>query len=223
VQDTILLISHSKRKDDTYRVALEKRYRIFIAHSGKQGIELARAHVPRVIVVDAVSMRTTGERICQVIKDELPHIPLIHIHPGPRKGSNSVADSLHFAPFTARRLVNSVGRLIPAAGEEEVVVCGPFFMNVARRILVVYGKETQLTPKQARLLEIFLRNPGKIMARKFIMEKVWQTSYLGDTRTLDVHIRWLRKVMENGSKKPRFLQTVRGVGYRLVIPNGDAV
>ena len=55
------------------------------------------------------------------------------------------------------------------------------------------------------------------------MEKVWQTSYLGDTRTLDVHIRWLRKVMENGSKKPRFLQTVRGVGYKLVIPNGDAV
>lgn len=214
---TLLLIS-SKKGQEIFITALQKRYSVVAAHSGNQGAILAKAQCPRAIILDAVSMRTTGERICRALKHQLPHVPIVHIHPGPRKDAKSEANTLLFAPVTARRLVNSVGRLIH---NEEEVICGPFSMNVSRRILIAHGQETQLTPKQASLVEMFLRNPGKVLDRKTIMERVWQTDYIGDTRTLDVHIRWIRKVMENGGKKPRYLQTVRGVGYQLVIPNGE--
>ncbi len=87
-----------------------------------------------------------------------------------------------------------------------------------RRTLVAHGNETQLTPKQALLVETFLRHPRETLARKRLMEAVWDTEYMGDTRTLDVHIRWIRKAMEVGGN-PRYLMTVRGVGYRLDYPD----
>ena len=139
---------------------------------------------------------------------------------GPRKNARSQANTLLFSPVTARRLVNSVGRLL--TDKEEVIGCGPFVMNVPRRILIAHGQETQLTPKQASLVELFLRNPDKTLDRKTIMETVWNTDYVGDTRTLDVHVRWIRKILEKDSKKPRYIKTVRGVGYQLVVSNDTA-
>jgi DNA-binding response OmpR family regulator len=73
-------------------------------------------------------------------------------------------------------------------------------------------------PKQALLVETFFRHPGETLARKTLMEKVWNTDYIGDTRTLDVHIRWLRQAIEKDPGSPRYLLTVRGVGYRLEMP-----
>ena len=75
-----------------------------------------------------------------------------------------------------------------------------------------------MTPKQARLLEMFLRAPGVVLTRKAIIKHVWETDYTGDTRTLDVHVSWLRSVIEPNPRKPRYLKTLRGQGYRLDIP-----
>ena len=71
-----------------------------------------------------------------------------------------------------------------------------------------------LTPRLCRLLEVFMRNPERVLSRKFLMRKVWETDYLGDTRTLEVHICWLRKKIEEDPHHPCYLRTVRGVGYR---------
>ncbi len=71
-----------------------------------------------------------------------------------------------------------------------------------------------LTPIECRLLKTLMTYPGKVMSRKFLMRKVWKTDYLGDTRTLDVHICWLRKKIEEDTQNPRYIETVRGVGYR---------
>jgi len=68
------------------------------------------------------------------------------------------------------------------------------------------------------LLQVFMANRGKVLTRRFLMEKVWETSYMGDTRTLDVHIHMLRKALGDGSRKPVYLHTVRGLGYRFDIP-----
>ena len=73
-----------------------------------------------------------------------------------------------------------------------------------------------MTPKQARLLEMFLRAPGKLLTRREIIKHVWDTDYIGDTRTLDVHISWLRRAIELDPDNPKFLKTIRGVGYRFV-------
>jgi DNA-binding response OmpR family regulator len=75
-----------------------------------------------------------------------------------------------------------------------------------------------VTPKQAKLMEMFLRAPGQLLTRKAIIKYVWDTDYTGDTRTLDVHMSWLRSVVEADPRKPRYLKTVRGDGYRLDLP-----
>ena len=214
---TILLIGGVRTKDDKYLMTLQKQYHVSCEVSGDKAIRRLEKLSPDVIIIDAVAIRSTGERICRKLKDQYPHIPIIHIHPGPRDSAKSSADVILFHRLTPRRLVNSVGRLVHAS-EEEMIETGPFRMNVPRRILIAHGKETQLTPKQAQLVEAFLRNPGKTLDRETLMEQIWQTKYMGDTRTLDVHIRWVRNVMENGGKKPRYIKTVRGVGYCLVIP-----
>jgi DNA-binding response OmpR family regulator len=78
--------------------------------------------------------------------------------------------------------------------------------------------ERHLTPKQALLLELFMRHPGEVLTREFLMKRVWNTDYTGDTRTLDVHIHWVREAIEEDTGSPRYLHTVRGVGYRFQVP-----
>jgi DNA-binding response OmpR family regulator len=87
-------------------------------------------------------------------------------------------------------------------------------------MLTTPEQETQLTPKVALLLELFMRQPGTTLDRKVLMEKVWQTEYMGDTRTLDVHVRWIRQAIEADPARPQLLKTVRGVGYCLQL-NGQ--
>lgn len=211
----ILLVANAGAKTAQYIRLLEKRYTVVVARSGKQAIVKAERRQPSAIVLDAVSMRTTGERIVHQLAESIS-VPLIHIHPGPRSEARTSAEVILFPPLSAKRLFNCVELLLGKA-HDEIIECGPFIMNVPKRTLIAHGKEKQLTPKVALLLELFMRNLNQTMDRKTLMEKVWQTDYLGDTRTLDVHIRWVREALEDKSRKPRFLKTVRGVGYRLVI------
>jgi len=205
----------------TLLTALEKKYEVRVVHSGKQAHEHLPTYTFDIIMLDAPSLRTPGERICRQLRENAPGICLIHLHPGPKSQVQSEANVVLIVPITARRLLNSVGRLL-RRDDEEVLRFGPFVMHIDRRILVAHGEENQLSPKQAMLAEIFMRHPGETIDRKTLMEKVWDTDYMGDTRTLDVHIRYLRKVMETDSKKPRFLTTVRGQGYRLMLPDGGS-
>lgn len=216
-RETVLLIGRTGTRDEHYVDTLKKRYQLLVTGSGKQALDLVKAHQPRVIILDAASMRTPGDRICRQLREKFPTLPIIHIHNSPEGALNSPADVLFTSPVTSRKLTNSLTRLLKSKGDE-IIQCGPFAMNVPRRVLIVYGQEKQLTPKLALLVELFLRHPNQVIPRKQLMETIWQTDYLGDTRTLDVHIRWVRQVLENSGEHPRCLNTVRGIGYRLDIP-----
>lgn len=221
LQPNILWIGRTASKDEGYVEALQKRYTLQIVPSGKQAVGVIEVQMPQVVIVNALSMRSSGERICRQIRQTLPQTPIVHLHPGPCEDQESPADVLLFPPFTSRKLLNCVERLLKAKSDE-IIQCGPYAMNVSRRILVAHGQETQLTPKLARLVEFFLRHPNETVDRKTLMETIWQTDYLGDTRTLDVHVRWLRNALEHDGQHPRHLKTVRGTGYRLELlePNG---
>ena len=91
-------------------------------------------------------------------------------------------------------------------------------LNLKQRCAVCGKRESNLTPKQAALLEIFMRHPGEVLTRGFLMKQVWNTDYVGDTRTLEVHIHWLRKAIEEDAGSPSLLRTVRRVGYRFSVP-----
>lgn len=212
---TVLLIGPMELKKTSY-ATLEKRYRIVCAPSGKKGLEMIRQNPARIVIVDAESMRSSGVRVCQTLREQLPaNVFLIHILAEDQK-IESPADIVLCQPLTSRKLINIIERLIHSH-QDTVVSHGPFSMNLTSRILHFNGAEIQLSPKLATLVEIFLCNPGQVMDRKVLMAKVWETEYMGDTRTLDVHIRWIREAIEVDPRHPQFLKTVRGVGYRLEV------
>jgi len=104
-------------------------------------------------------------------------------------------------------------------GSQGNLVMEGLSLNVADRSLSIHGERVHMTPKMCVLLQVFMANQGKVLRRQFLMEKVWETNYMGDTRTLDVHIHMLRKVLKDDSSKPLYLHTVRGLGYRFDIPD----
>ncbi len=218
----VLLIESVRANGRSFSFSLEKRYALSLAYSGKQGLKLAQELLPDVVVLDAVSMRTSGDRICRALRKQLPDTPIIHIRP-PFEGQErpSPADVFLHHPFTWRKLVNRIKRLVEARDKGgEVLQAGNICLNVPKRLLMVGDQEKRLTPKLAGLAEIFLKHPNTVIARKVLIQQVWNTEYMGDTRTLDVHIRWLREALEENPGRPCILTTVRGVGYRLIPPSG---
>ncbi|MCA9887392.1 MAG: response regulator transcription factor [Anaerolineae bacterium] len=202
---------------------LQKRYTTHHVRSGIRTIEVAQAEDAQVIVLDAASLGTTGERICARIHTSLPDVCLIHIYADKPPSKSDHADEVMVMPFTSRKLNNCVDRLLKASTvhSDDLLVCGPFAMSIEKRILLAHGQEITLTPKQIALLQAFFSHPNEVLDRAWLMHKVWDTTYTGDTRTLDVHIRWVRKVLEDGSKNPKYLKTIRGEGYRLEVNISD--
>ncbi|MCC7358654.1 MAG: response regulator transcription factor [Anaerolineales bacterium] len=169
-------------------------------------------------MLNAASLKTSGARICRQIRSYLNHTPVVIV--ADKKNvpdANCGAAATLLIPFTPRKLLNSVARLLPGDDSTSLQV-GPIKLNLAQRRISCAGREERVTPKQVRLLEFFLRNPGQMLSRKAIIKHVWDTDYTGDTRTLDVHISWLRSVIEPSPRKPRYLKTMRGQGYRLELP-----
>jgi len=107
-----------------------------------------------------------------------------------------------------------------SGGSQGNLVMGGLSLNVGEPSLSMGGKPIHITPKMCALLQVFMANRGKVLTRQVLMEKVWETNYMGDTRTLDVHIHMLRKALGDDSGRPLYLHTVRGLGYRFDIPDG---
>jgi len=117
-------------------------------------------------------------------------------------------------PFTTSRLVGGVR---PAPGTE-LLRLGDISLNVRLQTVSLGSVDSRLTAMQTRLLETLMRHPGQVLTRRFLMKEVWDTDFVGDTRTLEVHIHWLRQAIEEKPSDPVRLVTVRGVGYRLDMP-----
>ncbi len=214
---TILLVEKTGAQRTSFAEALQRRYAVMTVSSGKQALALVKEKGCHIVVLDAISMRTPGDRIARQLKEGIGAIPLIHLHPESK--ATSPADALLYQPFTSRKLVNTIERLLTTKrGGDDVITVGPFTINMERRLLIANGQETTLTPKLTLLVEMFFAHPGETLNRKRLMEQVWHTDYLGDTRTLDVHIRWIRRMIEANPGEPQYLKTVRGVGYRLDLP-----
>ena len=214
---TILLVEGTSAGINSMAPAIVKAgLTVSVANSGNGAINLLKSHTPDLIVLDASTMRSSGVRTCRRLRKALPEKPLIHcLAVGQDEDRSAGADIYLAKPFTARKLLNRIWTLLPADDlDEEIVRMGPLTFYGAKRSVDVAGQgERRLTPKMASLLEEFLRHPNQILSRHTLMEVVWKTSYFGDTRTLDVHIRWLREIIEKDPAKPRLLRTVRGVGY----------
>jgi DNA-binding response OmpR family regulator len=215
----VLLVESDRTTVPSHSSALLKKgFALFIENSPKKVVERIRSTEPEVIVVDAISMRTSGVRLCKRIRREFEDRPIVLITRSVLTDTDTIGSSVVLVPpFTPRKLLNTVQRLMPS-DEENSLSAGPIRMNLKQRKVSCGGREDQVTPKEARLLEVFLRHPGILLTRKFLIKTVWDTDYTGDTRTLDVHISWLRQILEPDPIAPRYLKTIRGQGYRLDLP-----
>ena len=103
-------------------------------------------------------------------------------------------------------------------GQTVELKVGDLVFHPSDGILRKRNEEQYLNPKLSKLLQLFMQRPGEILTRKFLMQQVWDTSFMGDTRTLDVHIRWLREAVEDNPTDPNYIRTIRGQGYRFENP-----
>jgi DNA-binding response OmpR family regulator len=166
-------------------------------------------------------MRSNGARSCRKLRRALEKTPIIHTRAGGSDlDSTAEADVYLERPFSARKLLNRVRALLPADGNtEEIIRYGYLTYYRTKQSVHVAGRgEYDLTPKLAALLEIFIRHCNELVTRKKIMMDVWETTFLDDTRTLDVHISWIRKRIELEPGAPCLLRTVRGEGYIFGFP-----
>jgi DNA-binding response OmpR family regulator len=212
---TVLIVANDKTVTAALAVPFNKReFSILTAHSGRQALAQAKARLPDVIVVDATSPRMNCKRLCRSLRAET-HAILIALVTNPNKSDLAeVAGLLLPKSITPKKLVQRVRGALDARPPRELRVAN-LVLDVERRRVSRGSKVHKLTPKEFDLLQLFMEHRDEIVSRKALMKEIWDTDYLGDTRTLDVHIRWLREKIEDDPSAPRRLVTVRGQGYRL--------
>ncbi len=195
---------------------IAKEYKVKTAQTGKDAQTCLESFKPHVVVVNAPSMRTTGLRICQSLNDSKNSRPIILIcDEGICPSLDDVAaNAVLSLPFTVRKLNNRIKALLPMKSKNNLKV-GPILLDLEGHQVRCQGRKTHLTPRLSHLLQVLLRQPGTVVERDELFREVWDTDFVEDTRTLDVHISWLRKALEKDPRKPKFLKTLRGVGYRL--------
>jgi DNA-binding response OmpR family regulator len=212
---TILIIEGRHAEIPSFATDLQKKgFDVVTAKSGKDAISRLKKVSPHLVVVNAASLRSSGVRICQSLREKQEKLPIILILEKDREVQKNAADVILHLPFTVQKLSNRIKPLLPGDGNN-VIQVGSIRLDTERRRVRCLGKNAKLTPRLVALLEILMEHHGEVVEREQLFKKVWETDYTGDTRTLDVHISWLRRAIELDPLKPKFLKTIRGVGYRL--------
>ncbi len=216
---TVLLVEGRKPAAECLSPVLnDQGYSVVTARTRREALALVRKKSPAVIVLDKPSLRFDVRRFCDALREIAPEAPVLMLLPEGEKIGRSTGPYVYLRyPFSARKLANHVSRLLPIP-DDDVLQLGDIILNRKQRSVICNGRETHLTPKQVRLLEVFMNHPGEILSRALLMKQVWDTDYLGDLRTLEVHIHWVRKAIEEDPSSPVYLRTVRRKGYRFELP-----
>lgn len=226
---TILLIEDNTTLADTLHYNLEREgFTVLLATDGIQGLELARQKSPDLIVLDIMLPRLDGFSVCRILRQE-SNIPIIMLTARQDEvdriaGLELGADDYISKPFSLGEFLARVRAILrrterqPKAGHRELLEAGTLRVDTKSRRAWCNSDELSLPQKEFDLLTCLMRNRGIALSRDLLLERVWGYDFVGDSRTVDVHIRWLRGKIEPDPAHPTYIQTVRGVGYRFEIP-----
>jgi DNA-binding response OmpR family regulator len=213
--DSLLVVEGRHADVPSFAAELQKKgFEVHAVKNGGAAVSRLERLNPSLVVVNAASLRSTGLRICKSIRGKNAKYPIVLVLAREARVSKDVADAVLVLPFTAQKLANRIKPLLPGDGKN-VVHVGPLRLDVEQRRVKCLGKNSKLTPRMVTLLHLLMDKHGEVVERDALFKKVWETNYTGDTRTLDVHVSWLRRAIELDPLKPKFLKTIRGVGYRL--------
>ncbi|MBI4260448.1 MAG: response regulator transcription factor [Actinobacteria bacterium] len=223
----VLVVEDEPAIADTVRYALEREgFAVVAAGDGDTGIERFRAEHPSLVILDLMLPALSGLDVCRLIRAESP-VPIIMLTAKDSEadkvaGLEIGADDYVTKPFSVRELVSRVRALLRRAGlavaaePAEVLRGGPVEMDTASHEVRVRGEVVAFPHKEFELLETLLARRGRLLTRDFLISEVWGVDYFGDTKTLDVHVKRLRRKIEEDPHRPVHLVTVRGLGYKFV-------
>ncbi len=225
----ILLIDDETKLTEPLRTAFERAgYEVSVANDGHTGFSLALVEKPDVVVLDVMMPGLDGWQVCHELRQH-SSVPIIMLtaldDPVDRiKGLEIGADDYLVKPFGYQELeahVRAMLRRVQMDGKHERpqrILAGDIVLDMNAHIVTRRGEPVLLRQKEYEILLLLMTNIGSVITRERLFDEVWGTDWLGDTRTLDVHMSWLRSKLEDDPSRPVYLQTVRGVGYRFAAP-----
>ncbi|MGI9157356.1 MAG: response regulator [Marmoricola sp.] len=223
----VLVVEDEESYSDALSYMLRKEgFEVAVAATGPDALaEFTRAGAD-LVLLDLMLPGLPGTEVCRQIR-QTSNVPVIMVSAKDDEVDKVVglelgADDYVTKPYSPRELVariravlrRGLGDTVPDA-DMTVLEAGPVRMDVERHVVTVSGVDARLPLKEFELLEMFLRNPGRVLTRGQLIDRVWGSDYVGDTKTLDVHVKRLRAKVEPDPSEPKYLVTVRGLGYKL--------
>jgi len=229
---TILVVEDDATLLDVLQYNLTREgYTVLTAKDGQEGLDTARDQQPDLLILDIMLPELGGLEVCRILRKETS-VPILMLTAKAEEidkvvGLEVGADDYVSKPFSLRELLARVKAMLrrsemskesAATAAEEgtgVVEIGDLMIDLSRHVVTQGGEVVSLSPKEFDLLAFMAQNRRRAFSRDYLLDKVWGYEYGGDTRTVDVHVRWLRQKIEVDPSRPTRLLTVRGVGYKL--------
>ena len=226
MQGTILLVEDEAAIAAFVQTDLEREgFAVEVVEEGRQALARVNQSLPDLIILDLMLPDVDGLDVCRAVRRMPTYVPIIMLTARTEDVDKVVglelgADDYITKPFNTRELiarVRAVLRLTRSRAtieETDRLRIGRLEIDLTGRTVAVGGQPVDLTPKEFDLLVLLASNPGRVFGRETLLEKVWGYDYLGDSRTVDVHIQRLRRKLEDDPQHPRYLLTMRSIGYK---------
>ncbi|KIH96639.1 XRE family transcriptional regulator [Streptomonospora alba] len=220
----VLVVEDEESYSDALSYMLRKEgFEVAVAQTGTVALEAFDRSGADLVLLDLMLPGLPGTEVCRTLRQK-SNVPVIMLTAKDSEidkvvGLELGADDYVTKPFSSRELVARIRAVLRRRGEDEAMLptaleAGPVRMDVERHVVTVRGESIQLPLKEFELLEVLLRNAGRVLTRMQLIDRVWGADYVGDTKTLDVHVKRLRAKVEHDPGNPDFILTVRGLGYK---------
>lgn len=226
--EKILLVDDEESIIESIEFALKQEgFEVVKAMDGNEALQKIQLEKPNLIVLDLMLPGVSGLEVCRILRRERNETPIIMLTAKGEEidrviGLEVGADDYLVKPFSLRELVARIRALLrrtkPIETENvtpEIYQYEDLVINLTEHKVTLKGKLIELSPKEFKILAMLMSSPNKVFSREDLLEQVWGLDFYGDTKTVDVHIRWLREKIEQDASNPKYVQTVRGFGYRL--------
>ena len=221
----ILIVEDEEALSDPLAFLLGREgFQTIVVDNGLDALPVFDREGADLVLLDVMLPGMSGMEVCRKLR-EVSSVPIIMLTAKDSEldkvlGLELGADDYVTKPYSARELIARIRAVLRRrsaetdSATESVLQGGPVRMDIDRHVVTVNGEEISMPLKEFELLEILLRNVGRVMTRGQLIERVWGADYVGDTKTLDVHIKRLRSKIEPNSSAPQYVVTVRGLGYK---------